>query len=505
MTLRRIALLLSALFVAIAVAGGVGLWLTLDSRENDRNTARRYLAAQTDVARLQTAFSDQETGQRGYVLTGDITFLAPYTAGTTTTPRLERSIASALEGNGALLRDLAAVRHAGSRWQTLGAAPEIELRASGAVDRAIAGIATGPGKELFDALRGRLATLSGRLDAAVDEKRAAVDRANARLTIAASVTLVLVVVGAALVVVALRRWVLAPVGAIRAAARRVVQGELDTAVPATGPTELRELGVDVELMRREIVHELDLAVRASDALQQQASVVLALSASLETATPDLGPDWSAATALRPAEGIVAGDCFDLAVLAEGSMIAVSVLDVAGHGPLAALVALRCKEQLRALVGSGVDPGEAIANVATSVTGLEEGGFFTAVLALIDLVTGRCVWANAGHPPAIICRDGAPFLLEPTGPLAGPLAGPWTTREVHLAPGDRLVLYTDGITEARNPAGEFLGIDPLVDIVCAADGASAEHIVEECIRTLDEFSPGPHRDDVTMVAIVHRER
>ena len=233
--------------------------------------------------------------------------------------------------------------------------------------------------------------------------------------------------------------------------------------------------------------------------------MLALGASLQTVSPDLGPDWSAATALRPAEGIVAGDCFDVSLIAEDSTIALSVLDVAGHGPLAALVALRCKEQLRALVGSGVEPGEAISVVATHVTGLEEGGFFTAILVLIDRATGRCVWANAGHPPAIVCRDGKPFELDPTGPLAGPLAGPWLTRELQLEPGDRLLLYTDGITEARNPAGEFLGVEPLVEIACAAGDGSADRIVEQCLRTLDDFSPGPHRDDVTMVALVHRER
>jgi sigma-B regulation protein RsbU (phosphoserine phosphatase) len=95
-------------------------------------------------------------------------------------------------------------------------------------------------------------------------------------------------------------------------------------------------------------------------------------------------------------------------------------------------------------------------VAQQLTGLRDGMFLSAFVGLVDLVDGRCWYANAGHPPPMLVTDDGVVELSPTGPLVGPIRATWRTAETVIEPGAKLLVYTDGLTEARNAGGTMLG-------------------------------------------------
>src|SRR5207247_7354677 len=163
------------------------------------------------------------------------------------------------------------------------------------------------------------------------------------------------------------------------------------------------------------------------AVEQSAAVVLTLRSELE---PDVGPipeGWTVAATLRAAEGVVAGDCYDLFTTKRGE-IGLIVVDIAGHGATEGILALRCKEMLRTALTSGASPGSALDTTAELLGDMGAEVFLTAFVAVIDTADGRVGYANAGHPPAYIVRNGSTDELGPTGPLVGLLVPGWSTAE-----------------------------------------------------------------------------
>jgi serine phosphatase RsbU (regulator of sigma subunit) len=207
--------------------------------------------------------------------------------------------------------------------------------------------------------------------------------------------------------------------------------------------------------------------------------------------------------LRAAEGVVAGDCYDLFTTRSGE-IALVVVDIAGHGATEGILALRCKEMLRMALTSGAAPGEALETTAEILGDMGEEVFLTALVAAIDTGDGTVRYANAGHPPAYVVGDDSAVALEPTGPLVGLLAPGWKTAEVTMAPGDNLCAYTDGLIETRNVDNEFFGPERLVELLQGARCAEAPAVVKRCIDEVELFSPEGLRDDATIVVLCRAE-
>lgn len=204
---------------------------------------------------------------------------------------------------------------------------------------------------------------------------------------------------------------------------------------------------------------------------------------------------------------VSGDFYD-AIPIDERYLAVVVADVSGKGMPAALFMTMVRSLLRELVQRHRSPAEILARLNHSIARENPKFIFvTVLLAIYDVQTGRCVLARAGHPPAIL-RSGvgeAPTLVAPCGPLLGieSPCPPLVEAEIEMSPGDVLVLYTDGLTEAANlRTEEMFGLDRLVGAVAASP--QSEPLTEWIKRIrgkVDEFLCGSNiQDDVTLVLL-----
>lgn len=200
---------------------------------------------------------------------------------------------------------------------------------------------------------------------------------------------------------------------------------------------------------------------------------------------------------------VGGDCYDVIDLGDGRL-AFTIGDVSGKGTPAALLMANVQAAVRALTDSGVSPGALIERVNRIVHGYtRESVFITFFYGVLDSRTGECVYVNAGHnPPCVMRSDGTREHLTEGGLVVGAMPGS-NYEEGHcvLAPGDEVVLYTDGITEATNPDDEMFGEERLMELLDLNRSLSAREIEERVYSSLRDFTAGaPQSDDVTMVII-----
>ncbi|MCK4621490.1 MAG: serine/threonine-protein phosphatase [Desulfuromonadales bacterium] len=205
---------------------------------------------------------------------------------------------------------------------------------------------------------------------------------------------------------------------------------------------------------------------------------------------------------------VGGDLFNVHSLADNTLMAY-MLDVSGHGVSSAMVTVSVNQSLSDrtshLVKQPIDqpPFFRIATPAEVITALDREypyerfeKFFTISYLLLEPESGRVRYCNGGHPPPILVRqDGRLELLEAGGTLVG-LGGllPYEEGEVLLQPGDRLYLYSDGITEYAAPSGEMYGGRRLNDFLCRQQLTSLEEVASSFIETLKSFGEGLAPDD-----------
>jgi serine phosphatase RsbU (regulator of sigma subunit) len=226
-------------------------------------------------------------------------------------------------------------------------------------------------------------------------------------------------------------------------------------------------------------------------------VTVALRAQLEPAAVDLPDGFEVAARLVPAEGELAGDWYDLVRL-PGGRLAIGIGDVCGHGAEAGLLALRAKIALFTAMGLDRDPGVVLADVADAF-GRPPDSFVTAFVAVIDPATGECRFSGAGHPPALL-SNGTSRQLSSTGPLIGMFDGEWHTETVTIEPGGSLVIYTDGLTEARDRERREFGIDGIIAAIDGLTDADASEQLGSVIDAVYAHDGGRLQDDVTVVVI-----
>lgn len=201
---------------------------------------------------------------------------------------------------------------------------------------------------------------------------------------------------------------------------------------------------------------------------------------------------------------VGGDLYDAFPLDE-HRLCLAIGDVSGKGMPAALFMVRTVTLLR---GAMVRTGELLTSMGELNRGLCESGmshmFVSLFLMVLDTRNGAAEFVNAGHNPPIVCgSNGALRIIEkPKGLIAGVLeqAGYEIGRCI-LAPGDTLLLYTDGVTETRNRDGGFYSSERLRRLLQSTLATSAEAVIEATFADLERFADGSmQRDDITLLAL-----
>ena len=222
--------------------------------------------------------------------------------------------------------------------------------------------------------------------------------------------------------------------------------------------------------------------------------------------PDIGEVEIEAFAQPSAH--IGGDYYDVLPVAERSWGFV-IADVAGKGAAAALMMAACRATLRLCATGEPNAAAVVKRVNRALHGdMPRGSFIALFYGILNLDTRRFSYVRAGHEPALLLRAGAaaPELLSVGGLALGFDAGPifdatLEVGEVTLGPGDLLALYTDGITEEVNPAGEEFGRDRLAEVLQRHAQRPLEEVTAGVERELRQFAPLPTRNDDRTLLLV----
>nr|MDT0660104.1 PP2C family protein-serine/threonine phosphatase [Micromonospora sp. DSM 115978] len=240
--------------------------------------------------------------------------------------------------------------------------------------------------------------------------------------------------------------------------------------------------------------------RRGEPLQLAAEIMWSLLPPLSFATHDV----MVTGILEPCYDI-GGDVFDYAL--NGDVLSVALLDAVGHGTEASLLATLALGAYRNARRCGLDLADTARSVDRQIHAHQPGRFASAVLVELDCGTGRLSAITAGHPAPLLLRDGR--MIKPLdAPTALPLGLGYLTRAAPgvltetLHPGDQLLLYTDGVTEARTEDGEFFGIDRLADFVgrALADRLPTPETMRRLVHAILDHQHDRLQDDATALII-----
>ncbi len=204
---------------------------------------------------------------------------------------------------------------------------------------------------------------------------------------------------------------------------------------------------------------------------------------------------------------VGGDFYDLVEL-PGGRLGVAIADVSGKGVPAALFMMSTRTLLKGAEIGWDDPGQVLGQI-NDVLSRDNAAlmFVTLLYSILDPASGKFSYACGGHdPPLLVHADGSCEVLQHSGGMAlGVFAGAdYRCRTVKLSPGDTLVLFTDGVTEAQNVAGEQFGMERLESVFSSAPPGSAEEANAAVVKAVSKFvGDAAQFDDLTCAAVGYR--
>jgi len=253
--------------------------------------------------------------------------------------------------------------------------------------------------------------------------------------------------------------------------------------------ELRSANAKLQKRQMEIEEDLRLAARVQRSL----------------APRSLAWDNMSVDAFYDPVHSIGGD-FALATALDHEHLSLLVCDVSGHGIGSALVANRIYSETSTHLRNGMPFVEMFGELNRFL--IEDIGssglFVTLAAARIDANRRSMVFAGAGHPPAMVARRGQnPILLESRSMVLGALPEAvevTTSQEVQLQPDDRIVLYTDGITEVFNSRAEMLGVSGVQEIVRQVSSLPAEEMKQGILDAVAAWREGPPTDDVSLILV-----
>jgi GAF domain-containing protein len=262
---------------------------------------------------------------------------------------------------------------------------------------------------------------------------------------------------------------------------------------------------DMGLLRT-FASQAALAIDTADLYGREHGVASVLQDSLLPERLPEFPEVATSAVYKPAgdEAEIGGDYYDVFRAADGRLVA-AIGDVCGKGTVAATKTSMIKYTIRGLAAAGLDPASILGEVNRMVA--ESGApsdIVTLLVVRFDIEEGRLLYANGGHPPAVLYTAATKQVerLEPTGPLLGAVpSAEYDLGVAKVAPCDLLLMYTDGVTEARKGT-KFFGEGRVQRAV--KYGGSPEATIERLVASLLRFAPGALRDDAAMLAVQIKE-
>jgi sigma-B regulation protein RsbU (phosphoserine phosphatase) len=253
------------------------------------------------------------------------------------------------------------------------------------------------------------------------------------------------------------------------------------------------LRAEIEKGRERRLHDAQEAREFEEARRIQRKL-------LPAELPELS-GWEIAASWQPASG-VGGDCYD-AIRLSPHRLAVSIADVVGKGIPAALLMSNLQAAVRAFATDAARPSELCQQVNRILCGnIAEGRFISFCYCVIDSSLGTLTYANAGHYLPILLRAGGDVeRLDRGGAVLGVFPdGAYEQGQVAIASGDRVVLFTDGITEARNDRDEEFGEARLVELARANRECSAPALQARLTEAVAVFADSSFQDDATLIVL-----
>jgi phosphoserine phosphatase RsbU/P len=290
----------------------------------------------------------------------------------------------------------------------------------------------------------------------------------------------------------------------------IARGNLEAQLPdIQGGDEIGTLTRSFEEMRRALkdyIKHLTETTAAKERIESELKIARTIQMSfLPRAFPPMPGKVRAEifAKLEPAREI-GGDLYDYFLIDKDHLF-FAVGDVSDKGIPAALFMAVTKTLLKGVAETGMDPSEILHRCNVELCGENDSMMFVTVFCgILNLRTGRLKYSNAAHEhPVVIKSDGrSEYLPVPDGFLLGVDEDSiYQTMETRLEPGDRLIVYTDGVTEAVNAAGELYSHTNLMAVIQSSASVSAEDIGTEILESVKQFSSGiAQADDITMLAL-----
>jgi len=317
----------------------------------------------------------------------------------------------------------------------------------------------------------------------------------------------------AMVVVMLARRITGPLRTLATAAREIGRDPLAAKVPVIATRdEVGDLGEALRRMQVDIgqyLDEIKITLEAKQRLEGELSAARQIQMAMLPRLPEDGrltDGCDVAATLIPAKA-VGGDLFDLIPLAGGRLLFM-VGDVSDKGAAAALFMAKTVALANLLGRDGVAPAELLCRLNQELCRDNDACMFvTALCGVLDPASGEVVYANAGHnAPLLFGRDGqAAYIDMPPGTMLGVFEEA-TYREMRLElhPGETLLLYTDGVTEANNIELELFGDDRL-EAFPGGLFASSAALVKGVVEAVEAFAgEAEQADDITVLALRRTE-
>jgi serine phosphatase RsbU (regulator of sigma subunit) len=289
---------------------------------------------------------------------------------------------------------------------------------------------------------------------------------------------------------------------LRAGTDALAAGDLEARIPEGTRDELGRLAASFNAMSARIRANIE-ALAEKERLEREMSIARTIQQGLLPERPPEFPGLELACSCRMALE-VGGDYIDFLVT-PGGELAIALGDVAGKGVAGALLMSNLQAAWRSLAAVVEDPGEYNRRLNEQLAATTSDELFVTFVQGAVRRDGERLWlrySNAGHNPPLLLREGRLRSLEAGGLALGMFRGmPYEDEELELRPGDWLLLYTDGLTEALNSDEEEYGVERLARLLLAGGFDSAGELIERLLEAVEAFEAGaPRLDDLSLMVI-----